>query len=429
MRSTFHTRAAVGIAVGTLLLSACSPAGTNEPTENNVQQSAGPATVEFWTINLKTNFNDYIQGLIDEYEAANPEITIDWVDVPGADITSRLLTAMASGDVPDAVNITSQDLDPFVDGLADLRELIDESELSAFQPSLIEPLERDGRLVAVPWYNAGPPVALYNTSLVDPVQSTRPTTWVDANALGGAVFAGSGTYGHSQFLTPQVFMSEGIDLLSSDRSAPAFNTPEGVGVLERWVAEYGAGIAPGVISPDDRQIPETLENGQVAFAPQTGAFVLNNIESNAPDIFEQIEVRPAVTGESGHYFLAAQQTFVVPSASDVQEAAADFIAFVTNADNQLAFCELVAIFPSTTEALQDPFFTEATGDTPQDQARQIGVETFDLLTDGALGTGRDIELYDALNEQIRLALTGDVPAADALTAAEDVWTTILAESD
>ena len=40
-------------------------------------------TVEWWTINLQANYAEYIQGLIDAYTDEHPDVTINWVDVPG----------------------------------------------------------------------------------------------------------------------------------------------------------------------------------------------------------------------------------------------------------------------------------------------------------------------------------------------------------
>src|SRR5579875_3513057 len=77
-------------------------------------------TVQFWTINLKKNYNDYITGMINSYEKQHPKVHIDWVDVPGQDIATKLLAALASGKVPDAVNIDSADLGQFRPSLADL---------------------------------------------------------------------------------------------------------------------------------------------------------------------------------------------------------------------------------------------------------------------------------------------------------------------
>ena len=101
--SRLATRLTAGVAglVATAMLSSCI-AGTDE---GDTDQKSGEVTVEFWTINLKKNFNDYVQGMIDDFEGDHQDIKIKWVDVPGEDIESKLLAAIASKDVPDAVNI------------------------------------------------------------------------------------------------------------------------------------------------------------------------------------------------------------------------------------------------------------------------------------------------------------------------------------
>src|SRR5690606_23418110 len=61
----------------------------------------------FWTINLKEGYQDYIEGLIADYEADHDGVTINWVDVSDYQQTqTRLISALASGDIPDVVNVT-----------------------------------------------------------------------------------------------------------------------------------------------------------------------------------------------------------------------------------------------------------------------------------------------------------------------------------
>src|SRR5699024_8571569 len=89
-------------AAATLTTTACISGESPDPGSDDADlgdEYAG--TVEWWTINLQANYADYIQGLIDEYTAEHPDVTINWVDVPGQDINTKLLAALASGEVPD----------------------------------------------------------------------------------------------------------------------------------------------------------------------------------------------------------------------------------------------------------------------------------------------------------------------------------------
>src|SRR5699024_12351973 len=62
-------------------------------------------TVEFWTMQLEPTFTDYLEDLIDRYEEENPNVTIDWLDVPADDLEQKVLSDVSAGNAPDAVNL------------------------------------------------------------------------------------------------------------------------------------------------------------------------------------------------------------------------------------------------------------------------------------------------------------------------------------
>ena len=52
--------------------------------KNSIQKiNVKPANTEviFWTLQM-SDFSDYINNVIKEFEAKNPEIRIQWIDVP-----------------------------------------------------------------------------------------------------------------------------------------------------------------------------------------------------------------------------------------------------------------------------------------------------------------------------------------------------------
>ena len=56
--------------------------------------------IEFWTISLAGPFTDWIEDFIARYEAEHPNVEIVWVDVPGADVAQKYLTAISAGIAP-----------------------------------------------------------------------------------------------------------------------------------------------------------------------------------------------------------------------------------------------------------------------------------------------------------------------------------------
>ena len=65
--------------------SSTTPGSTGEATPAATQSaspSADPVTVEFWTISLQPTFTDFFNGLIADYQTANSNVTVKWVDLP-----------------------------------------------------------------------------------------------------------------------------------------------------------------------------------------------------------------------------------------------------------------------------------------------------------------------------------------------------------
>ena len=96
---------------------------------------------------------------------------------------------------------------------------------------------------------------------------------------------------------------------------------------------------------------------------------------------------------------------------------------MTSAESQLAFCEQVAVFPSTVETLEAPIFTENPGQTPEEQARKIVVENFANAVDTTVPLPASVP--DQLRQDFIVAMkelmrSGDDPMA-ALQEQQEIW--------
>jgi len=52
--------------------------------------------IEFWTMQLQPQFTDYFKNLIATFEAENPDVKVNWVDVPWSAMESKILTAVSA---------------------------------------------------------------------------------------------------------------------------------------------------------------------------------------------------------------------------------------------------------------------------------------------------------------------------------------------
>src|SRR5699024_2928400 len=65
-------------------------------------------TVEFWTMQLKPDFTDFVEGMIADFEEENPDIEVDWLDVPADDLKDKMISAVSSDTAPRSEEHTSE---------------------------------------------------------------------------------------------------------------------------------------------------------------------------------------------------------------------------------------------------------------------------------------------------------------------------------
>lgn len=386
--------------------------------------------VEFWTINLRKNFQDYFETKISEFEKANPGTSIKWVDVPGAEMQTKYLAALAAGDVPDAVNIDSKNFGQLAMTLTDLGDYFTEEDLAEYQPGLVDGLRVEGTLYGIPWYNSGTLVGVYRKSIVDQVgfdPSAPPQSWQEVLELAAEVHEKTGVHGTNADPSLRVLQAMGVDFVNDDLTKATFATDQAAEYVKLFQDAYASGaIAPGASAGDTKE-PQTIDNGQVAFAADMGPGQITTLEKNAPDAYNDIYVTTSPRNVDGRDQLPGQMGFSIPAKSENPATAAAFIEFITSAEAQLEFCELVPIFPSTVKTLEAPLFTDNPGETPAEQARQIVLDNFPNAVDTTVPLPAGVpdqvrqDFITAMKEVMR---SGD----DALTVLQEqqaLWQTQL----
>ena len=117
--------------------------------------------VVFWTLQM-SDFSEYVNGVIQEFEAQNPDIKIKWIDVPFSEGEKRTLASVLSDNPPDLINL-NPDFSAILAQKGALYE-IDENSTGQFVPQIIDSLKYNGKLYSIPWY-ATSAVTIYNKQL------------------------------------------------------------------------------------------------------------------------------------------------------------------------------------------------------------------------------------------------------------------------
>lgn len=425
-RRRFLTATAVGAA--SLLISACGVFGG---TSDDTGPSGGPATLEFWTINLKEGYTPYIEGAISRYEQDNPGVTIKWVDIPDFEQTqSKLLAAISGGATPDVVNMTPFILPKFAaaDAVYPLDELTgDLQALSAeYVPGLWDAGVIDGKAYAIPFYGSVSAL-IYNTDLfekagLDP--DKPPADWDEVFAAAKTIHAKTGVSGFVQTLddfndagNPSDILAgqAGVPLLSQDGTKATFATPEAAAHL----GQYVTGVAEGWI--DRTSINGGVMDGAKVLAQEKtamvflGPWILRWLKDNTdPATYEKFKVaeHPKGAGGAANGFL---QHFAVPRASKHPEQALDFARYFSTTTLELA--KQAPVLPGLTSIAQDPYFQES-----EETKVVVGQDVkFYWPKHPAVA-----EMFAALRTEFQSALLGDKPAEQALRDAAGRWDELLA---
>lgn len=424
--------AAIFTGCGNSQAPAQTTAGTAQTTIQETTK-AEPVELEFWTINLKKNFSDYIQGMLTEYEKNHTNVKINWVDVPGADVTKKVITSLSSNDVPDVINETALGYATLksYDVILPMSDYVDKTAFDPYIDGLVATLSEGGKVMAIPWYSGGPFVGFINTEIYSKagLDPNNPPKTFDQLLENGRIIHEKlpQVYGSNDFPVIWVLQAEGLPIVSEDKKTAVFNSEEHVKFIQKFVDAYKNGsLAPGSIGKDERNYQQKFDNGQTGQMGWWFASDINNWQKNSPEFLNNLKVVPAVEGKKGTIPMKDIQLFFVPKRTEYPKEAVDLALFVTNDANQLAFCKLVAIFGSSEAVLKDPFFSNIPTDTLQNQARKIMVDNAAKLSLNEVASlANSQQLIDIYNEEVRAALTGTKTVKEALDAAVAAWDPIL----
>jgi multiple sugar transport system substrate-binding protein len=388
--------------------------------------------ITFQTTNLKKDFGGFFDGVIESFEKTNPGTEVKWIDDPGDNtFTSRTVADAQACTLADVINVNSDTATALTKAGYLLDVATKDPEASKpFVPAFWKSStfkDASGKSVhtALPWYTGGI-VLTYNKDLLEKagVDPQKPPTtmfglFADyekiAKAADGKYFA---TMANPVWRIPADWDQMNIRTLSADGGSAAFaDDPRTVEWVE-WMAKlYKEGAMPkdSLSSSND---PSTLySQGKVAYGSTNPSFV-RFVKQNSPSVYDKTGVGQQPFDALGHTTGAPQYISVAATSKNAPTALA-FAQFLTNAENQTAWCKdpNVVIFPTTTESLDDPFFQKADGDDPVSEARKLVAEQ--LKTATAYQTNLSPAVQNAIVSQVQLAMQGDKSAEQAVKDAQE----------
>lgn len=409
-----------------VILGAC---GDNSSNNNNNDTNAGEdKEITYWTLSLSPDFDDYINGMIDEFEEQNPGVTVNWQDIPFDQVAQRITTAASAGNLADVMNLNTE----YLKQLASLGALVNMDEAASdvkdeYFEGVWKAGEEGNGTYAIPWYlSTG--VLMYNTEILEEAGFDEPpTTEEEAWEMSEVIYEKTGNYGMP--LVPHIqnhLLLNNVPLVSEDLQSAEVNTPEALEIFTNLKELYDKGVLPEEVLLGQTPEHEAYAQEKITFLPG-GPQRAREVEDIAPEVYEKSDMSEGLKNTSGNLRVTVMN-IAVSEASDHKDEAVEFAKFITNAQNQLEFAKLTPILPSIKEATEDEFFTE-------------GKDSDDLVEKGRYISAKQLEdavsieppvkdvsrIYDVVKEEFQRVLLEDKDPEAALEDAEEQINQILAE--
>ena len=405
---------------------------------------AGAADLEFWTINLKGPYGEWIESFLKDYETVNQGVKVKWVDVPGAEVAQKYLSAVGANQAPDLAN--TYEMPRFIDlgALADIAELLPKEDAGDFYDGFWQGLTFNGKTYAFPWYASTGGLVFSRKIMqdagLDP--DKPPKTWDEAITASKTIKDKTGKYGLlmtvGQGELVQILQQEGVSMVTEDRKKAALNTPDAVAICKKWQEFYKGGyLPPEGTTANPRDSNQWYYAGRGAFVPGGPVVIVRRAD---PAVLTQwdTDVAGSLRGKNGKA-IATVQYLVVSARSKNKQAAVDLGAYVTGPGLQVEFITQVPILPSRKSVNADPEFRknfidkQASGRDQQallDRGFQLSLKELDdaILDYNATPTVVGwAQMYDLFKQETNKMFATGQAAETTLTNIEQGWNKILAE--
>lgn len=391
------------------------------------QANEGIEEIRFCTLQLRPAFDDYFFKIFEEFERAHPGVKIRWLDLPYQNFQSKLVTSFLGKHSPDILNLSTEIIPDFARAkfILNLEPLAPPGLLDEYIPTMVkEGSSFHGAPYALPWYVATG-VTMINRKILDEAgiaPDEVPRFYEDLPEFCRILRERTNKFGYFPIYTEsgsmRLYLTEaGISVVDPETRKASLNTPEAIRVIRFITDLYKQGLVPSEALTSSHQRPiELYKTGRLAIFG-SGPQFLRQVKADAPDVYENTLVQPQICWRGRQFYRAELQVLSISSQCKNPELALKFAAFVTNAENQLAFCKLTTILPSVNAGLEDPFFTEV-DDTPQGQARKIAAEQLKtaVISQQVPKSSHLFPMFDSIMERICL---GKISVEEGMREAEE----------
>ncbi|WP_210576274.1 extracellular solute-binding protein [Streptomyces sp. GESEQ-4] len=357
-----------GIAATALVASLALAATACGSDGDSGDKADGPVTITWWDTSNATNEAPTYQALIKEFEAANKDVKVKYVNVPFDQAQNKFDTAAGASGAPDVLRSEVGWTPAFAKKgyflpLDGTEALADESK---FQPSLIEQAKYEGKTYGVPIVT-DTLALVYNKELFEKAGVEAPKTWDDLKKAAATIKDKTGVdgyWGSTQAYYAQSFLyGEGTDTVDAEAKKITVDSAEAKKAYGTWLELFdGKGLHKADTTADAyAHIQDAFVNGKVAAIIQGPWEITNFYKGSAFKDKQNLGIATVPAGSSGKAGApTGGHNLSVYAGSDEakQQAALKFLKFMTSAKSQ----ETVALKNSTLPTRDDAYTAEVKAD-------------------------------------------------------------------
>ncbi|PJJ65637.1 ABC transporter substrate-binding protein [Compostimonas suwonensis] len=328
-RRTGLIAATAGLA---LVLSGCAGADSDSSGD-------GVTTINYWSWDGAPG-QDLVEPIIESFEAENPDIEVNYTEIPQTDYKAKAAQSLGAGEDIDVLTVQpgawSGEVEDYLLPVSDWP--VDDDLESEFTAQSVEQAKRlfsDGELYAVPVYSTGSVVGVYNADILSGLGVTPPSTWAEFAALSDALAAqGEGilpvTMPSEDWFQDEVALTAvgqvDPDFFNAVRyDEGAWNTPEYVQGLEDYKALYDTGaFDSSTLDMDYATAMTTFDEGKSAVV-FNGSWEAGRILTGNYGIVPF----PAENADDASLRAFLDVMLGIPAESTKQDAAAKFIEYMS----------------------------------------------------------------------------------------------------
>ncbi|MGW2571112.1 extracellular solute-binding protein [Streptomyces sp. NPDC001537] len=357
-----------GIAA-TALVASFALAATACGGSDSGDKASGPVTITWWDTSNATNEAPTYKALIKQFEAANKDIKVKYVNVPFDQAQNKFDTAAGSKGAPDVLRSEVGWTPAFakksyllpLDGTEALKDQ------SKFQPNLIKQAQYEGKTYGVPFVT-DTLALVYNKALFKKAGITEaPKTWDELKADAAKIDSKAKVYGYwgsTQSYYAQTFLyGEGTDTVDASAKKITIDSPAAKKAYGTWLSLFkGQGLHKADTTADAyAHIQDAFVNGKVASIIQGPWEITNFYKGSAFKDKSNLGIATVPAGSAGKAGApTGGHNLSVYAGSDSahQKAALKFVNFMTAAKSQTE----IALKNSTLPTRDDAYTAEVKAD-------------------------------------------------------------------